>query len=170
MADELLIGADITPHEYIPKYEARWVNGELKGETGGPCQTCGMPPEHDCHEMEAKPFVTDQGLLPMKVGQMSDGMSYAEAYWRASSWWDKIGKLRVRKVANKREEGRRVSFSPGGIMLRRAPELVPEMTESGIMMGRDFDHLTMRERARVVIAWHQEHIVNPQIHSFILPE
>jgi hypothetical protein len=95
-------------------------------------------------------------------------MSNEESVRRASQWWDSVGRKRIAKVANHREEGRR--YSHGNVAIRVAPEMVPEMTESGIMMGLPFAKLTVREARRVVDAWRREFIDKPERDPTILPE
>lgn len=108
------------------------------------------------------------GLAQQKIGAMSDGMSYQEAYHRAAMWWNKKGRKRMKKVANYREEGGR--YSHGKIAIKMKPFMVPELTESGIMMAKAWDDLNMRERARITVIWHQEFIIKPQLNRAILPD
>ena len=109
-------------------------------------------------------------LETQKIGTMSDGMSYQEAYRRAAKWWNRVGRLRMKKVANNAEIGRRYSHSKAGPSIVVAGSIEPELKESGIMLGRVWDRLTMAERARVTVAWHQETIVMPAHDANILPD
>ena len=114
--------------------------------------------------------VIQEALKTQEIGTMRDGMSYQEAYKRASWWWDLVGRKRMKKVANTREVNRKSRMGGKGPSFIVSPDIEPEMVESGIMLGRPWDRLTMPEKARVTVVWHEEFIMRPLLDPKILPD
>lgn len=120
-----------------------------------------IPRGPDDHETIVETRLCPHVIPALEGERLSTGMKVQEAMRHARLWWDKKARHAVDVEFNKERDAAKVRAGPGGPVSMIAGD-VREVLPSNILRGLPWDVLTIGERFRVMMAWHEEFHAKPQ--------